>query len=109
PILGREGLKSLRLAVADVAVSEPVARYALACVAATRSDPDLTLGASPRAALAWLDAGRGRALLHGRDAVLPDDLKAMAVPVLAHRLARRDGGSTQPIVEAMLRRVPVEL
>jgi MoxR-like ATPase len=109
PILERDELLRLRRAVADVQVTEPVARYALGCIDATRRDPDLTLGASPRAALAWLDAARGRALLHGRDSVLPDDLKAMAAPVLAHRLTRRDGGPTLETVEALLRRVPVEL
>ncbi len=107
--LGPGGLLQLTRAVDEITVAEPVARYALACIAATRRDPDLALGASPRAALAWLQGGRARALLHGRRSVLPDDLRALAVPVLAHRLARRDGGPTRPTVEALLRRVPVEL
>ncbi len=109
PVLDHDELLRLMDAVAEVTVTEPVARYALSFVAATRRDPDLALGASPRAALGWLDAARARALLHGRSSVLPDDLKSLAVPVLAHRLVRRDGGSTRSSVEALLRRVPVEI
>ena len=60
--------------------------YIVELAAATRAAPDLRLGASPRAALHLLRAAPGPAALDGRDYVLPDDIQALAVPVLAHRL-----------------------
>jgi MoxR-like ATPase len=73
-------------AVRSVHVAEPVRRYAVALVNATRESADLRLGASPRATLHLLRTGRAAAALDGRDYVLPDDLQALAEPVLAHRL-----------------------
>ena len=66
--------------------SDAVRQYAVDLVDATRHSPDLRLGASPRATLHLLRAARAAAALDGRDYVLPDDLQALAVPVLAHRL-----------------------
>ncbi len=73
-------------AVRSVHVAESVRRYAIDIVTATRDNRDLRLGASPRATLHLLRTGRAAAALEGRDYVLPDDLQALAVPVLAHRL-----------------------
>ena len=73
-------------AVRDVHVADAVRRYAVDLVTATRDNRDLRLGASPRATLHLLRAGRRAAALDGRDFVLPDDVQALAVPVLAHRL-----------------------
>ena len=64
-------------------------RYAIAIVTATRSDPQLQVGASPRGSLALVKLARAHALLQGRDFVTPDDVKEMAVPTLAHRLVLR--------------------
>jgi MoxR-like ATPase len=72
--------------VRSVHVAESVRRYAVDIVNATRDNRDLRLGASPRATLHLLRTGRAAAALDGRDYVLPDDLQALAVPVLAHRL-----------------------
>jgi MoxR-like ATPase len=72
--------------VTAITVAEPVEQYILDIVAATRSHEHLALGASPRAGLALLRAARARAALRGRGHVLPDDVKALAGPVLAHRI-----------------------
>jgi MoxR-like ATPase len=63
--------------------------YLMALVAATRRSPALRLGVSPRGSLALLRAARARALTDGRDFLVPDDLKALAVPALAHRVLLR--------------------
>jgi len=99
-------------AVRSVHVAESVRRYAIDLVNATRESRDLRLGASPRATLHLLRTGRAAAALDGRDYVLPDDLQALAVPVLAHRLllsaeaqiARR---STEAVVTDILATVAV--
>ena len=67
-------------------VSDAVARYAVDLVVATRSSPDLRLGASPRATLQLIRAARAAAALDDRDYVLPDDVQSLAGAVLAHRL-----------------------
>jgi MoxR-like ATPase len=72
--------------VRQVHVADSVRGYAVDLVTATRRHPDLRLGASPRATLHLLRAGRAVAALDERDYVLPDDLQALAEPVLAHRL-----------------------
>ncbi len=72
--------------VTRVHVSEPVQRYAVALTTATRTAPDLMLGASPRATLHLVRAGKAVAAMDGRDYVVPDDLQTLAVPVLSHRL-----------------------
>lgn len=73
-------------AVHRVHLAEEVARYAVAVVRATRQVPTLRLGASPRASVHLVRAARARAAVDGRDFVLPDDVQALAVPVLAHRV-----------------------
>lgn len=73
-------------AVRGVHVAEPVRAYAVELVGATRAHPELRLGASPRATLHLVRAAKAAAALAGRTYVLPDDLQALAVPVLAHRL-----------------------
>ena len=82
-------LAEMQQAVEDVHVSEPVRLYMVDLVAATRAAPRVQVGASPRGSLALLKLSRCRAALAGRDFVLPDDVKAVAVPALAHRLTLR--------------------
>jgi MoxR-like ATPase len=79
-------LLALRDEVRRVRVADEVEAYLVAVVRATRAQPDLELGASPRATVALYRATQAAALLDGRDYVLPDDVKEMARPVLAHRL-----------------------
>jgi MoxR-like ATPase len=89
PVVDRETLLALQRAVERVHVSEPVGLYIVDVVAATRSAPAVEVGASPRGTLALLKLARGRAALAGRDYATPDDVKAVAVPALAHRLTLR--------------------
>jgi MoxR-like ATPase len=86
PVAKAEDLSELITAVRTVHVAEPLKQYVIRLVSATRSSPELRLGASPRATLHLLRAGRARAALDGRDFVIPDDVQALALPVLAHRL-----------------------
>jgi len=86
PAVSLERLQRMIATVRSVFVSPAVEQYAVAIAAATRQDRELRLGASPRATLQLVKASKARAALDGRDFVLPDDLDALAVPVLAHRL-----------------------
>jgi len=100
PVARAEDIRDLITAVRTVHVAEALKQYVIRLVAATRSSPDLRLGASPRATLHLLRAGRARAALDGRDFVIPDDMQALALPVLAHRLL--------PSAEAVVTRQPPE-
>jgi MoxR-like ATPase len=84
-----EEIAHLKRAAEEVHVSEPAGRYMVALVTATRSNPRVLVGASPRGSLALLKLSRVRALLDGRDFVTPEDIKAIAVPALGHRITLR--------------------
>jgi len=88
-VVDRPTLLEMQRAVEDVHVDESVGRYVVDLVAATRVSPSVSVGASPRGSLALLKLSRCRAALAGRDFVTPDDVKAVAVPALAHRLVLR--------------------
>jgi MoxR-like ATPase len=96
PVAAAHDVRALISAVRGVLVSAQVKEYIIALAAATRSAPELRLGASPRSALHLLRASRARAALDGRDYVIPDDIQALAAPVLAHRLL--------PTAEALVER-----
>ena len=85
-VVGRDELLEMQRAVEDVYVSESIGRYMVDLVAATRENARIQVGASPRGSLALLKVSRCRAALAGRDFVTPEDVKAVAVPALAHRL-----------------------
>jgi MoxR-like ATPase len=85
-VCDRETLLELQRAVEEVHVSEPIASYMVDIVAATRDAPQIQVGASPRGSLALLKLARCSAAFQGRDFVTPEDVKAIAVPALAHRL-----------------------
>lgn len=85
-VLTAEQVAALQQAVETVHISEPVARYVVELVEATRASTRTIAGASPRGSLGLLKASRARAAMSGRSFVLPDDIKSLAVPVLAHRL-----------------------
>ena len=85
-ILSRDELRSIQRGVELIHVSEAVIGYAVSIVQATRSSPRIAIGASPRGTLAVVKLARARAALQGRDYVLPDDVKAVAGPALAHRV-----------------------
>ena len=112
PVADGAALLALQAAVHEVLVREPVARYLLRVVAATRDHADLALGASPRGALSFFRACQARALLAGRDHVTPDDVQALAAPVHAHRVmltpqARYGGTAPERLVAAILKGVEV--
>jgi len=99
-------------AARDVYVEESVGEYVVRILRHTRSSPRLALGASPRAGIALLRMGKARAVAAGRDFVLPEDVQAVAAPVLAHRLivgpeARATGLAAEEAVEEALAEVPV--
>jgi len=96
PVATSADVRELILAVRGVLVSKQVKDYIIALAGATRSAPELRLGASPRSALHLLRASRARAALDGRDYVIPDDIQALAAPVFAHRLL--------PTAEALVER-----
>ena len=105
-------VRSLIAAVARVHVSEAVQRYAVTLTTATRRSQELRLGASPRATLHLVRAGRAYAAMRGRDYVLPDDLRELAPAVLTHRLlptveAAMAGRSAGDVLSAILTTVPV--
>ncbi|HEX3265370.1 MAG TPA: MoxR family ATPase [Candidatus Limnocylindrales bacterium] len=102
----------LQAGIEQVHVAPSILDYVVALVAATRASPRLEVGASPRGSLAVLKLSRARAALQGRDYVLPDDVKAVAVPALAHRLVLRPELWVQrlraeAVVEECLATVPV--
>jgi MoxR-like ATPase len=88
-IVDRDELIAMQQAVERVHVNDSVTRYIVAIAAATRSSPQIQVGASPRGTLALLSLARARAAIDGRDFVVPDDVKSVAVPALAHRIALR--------------------
>jgi MoxR-like ATPase len=89
PVADGEELRRMRRALEQVHVDADIGRYIVQLVAATRESPRVQVGASPRGSLALLKLARGRAALSGRDFVVPEDVKAVAVPALAHRLSLR--------------------
>lgn len=109
PVCTPAGWLRAQQATAAVPVAEPVAAYAVALCRATREAPGVALGASPRAAIWLIRAAQARAVLSGRDYVAPADVKAMAVPALAHRLLMSDPGAgldgATALVESLLRTV----
>jgi MoxR-like ATPase len=88
-VVDRDELLAMQRAVEEVHVSESLGRYMVAVVTATRESASVQVGASPRGTLALMKLSRAKALLDGRDYVVPDDIKSVAVPALAHRLALR--------------------
>lgn len=112
PITTVPDILEARQAVKQVNVSEAVVDYILELVRKTRQYPDLALGASPRAAGAWLQTSQASAWLAGRDFVTPDDVKAVASPLLRHRLllkpeAMLDGLQIEAVLGAIINQVPV--
>jgi MoxR-like ATPase len=89
PVVDADTVTRMQQTLERVHVSEQVGLYMVDLVAATRSSTRVQVGASPRGTLALLRLSRGRAALQGRDFVTPDDVKAVAVPALAHRLTLR--------------------
>ncbi len=111
-VANAEDVLFLQEQVKGITCSRPVMQYIVDIANATRKSDKLSLGASPRASLALMHASMAHALFCGRDYVLPDDAKAMAIPVLAHRLvvqlsAGIHKNSAQQVLQDILRTAPV--
>jgi MoxR-like ATPase len=111
-VVDQHDLLAMRESVEQVSVHEDVLNYVVSLAAATRHHPQVAVGASPRAELDLVQLARARALLLGRDYVIPEDIKALAAPAAAHRITlrpemwvRKIQGSD--IIEELLRRLPV--
>jgi MoxR-like ATPase len=89
PVTGPAGVLAMRQTLEEVEVTPDLLDYIVAIVTATRKDPQVQVGASPRGGLALVQLARGRAVLSNRDYVVPDDIKQVAVPALAHRVTLR--------------------
>ncbi|MFC3504390.1 AAA family ATPase [Micromonospora krabiensis] len=89
PVVDAATLRSMQAALEDVVVEDSIGRYIVSLAAATREHPSVLVGASPRGSLALLLLSRVRAVLAGRDYVVPEDVKEVAVPALAHRITLR--------------------
>jgi MoxR-like ATPase len=89
PVVDAATLLAMQLTLEDVAVEDSIGRYIVALAAATRSHPQVLVGASPRGSLALLLLSRARAALASRDYVIPEDVKAVAVAALSHRITLR--------------------
>lgn len=112
PLATVEQIIDARKAVQGVEVEDKLLDYVLALVQRTRQHPDLVLGASPRAAVAWLQTSKAYAWLAGRNYATPDDLKAIAFPLLRHRLilkpeAQLDNLMVDAVISSLLNQVPV--
>ena len=112
PVSDATKIRQMINTVRAVHVSEAVKHYAITLVTATRESTDLRLGASPRATLQLLRTAKAISALEGRDYVLPDDLQALAVPVMAHRIiptadAQLSRRTTDAIVADLVHRLPI--
>ena len=101
-------MKDLQSLVSQVKITTELQQYILNLVRASRTDDEIILGASPRGAVALQKASQALAFLEERDYVIPDDIKAVAPHVLAHRLISASGKQAKTIVERLLRTVPIE-
>jgi len=113
PVLQAEDVMELQEEADRVRADEAVLDYIMALVAATRTSPLLLLGVSPRGSLALLRAARAQALADGRDYLVPDDVKTLALPALAHRVMVRGRGAegggidAEAVLRSIVQDVPV--
>ncbi|HET8765299.1 MAG TPA: MoxR family ATPase, partial [Rhodanobacter sp.] len=111
-VLDLEELRQMQSAIKEIYVDQTVADYIVRLVGATRDHPDVYLGASPRGSINLYRSGQALAALEGRDYVIPDDIKQLAVAVLAHRLIIKSQASLREIdpdaiVREILGQVPI--
>ena len=113
PVLQAEDVVALQEEADRVRADESLLDYIMVLVAATRTSPLLSLGVSPRGSLALLRAARAQALADGRDYLVPDDVKSLAVPALAHRVmvkgrgAQGGGMDAEAVLRSIVQDVPV--
>ena len=112
PVADTRQIAAMIAACREIHAADPLKRYIVELVRASRQHPAVELGASPRASLALLRAARAMSAASGRDYVIPDDVKSLARPVLAHRLilapdARLSRGGAEEVVDELLASVPI--
>ena len=112
PIIDATQLSHMQATVEDVHTSEPIEHYIVSLTAATREHNQVQVGASPRGSLALYQLARAHAMIQGRDFVLPDDVKAMVLPALAHRLLLKPelwirGIQAEDIIQDIVDRTPI--
>ena len=107
PCLGLDEIQELRRLCASVKVEDSLKEYIVNLVRSTREDEEITLGVSPRGAVALHRAVQALAFLSGRDYVIPDDVKELAPHVLSHRLIPAGGRRSKTIIDRLLRSVPI--
>ena len=110
PVASQGEIRDAQALFRQCQVSQPVMQYIAALCQATRSDEQVQLGVSPRGMLALLRAAQAHAAIHGRDFATPDDVKALAVPVLSHRVILRGlygrSGEGEKFIRELLEKVP---
>jgi len=112
PVISKAELLQFRELASKVFVEDSLLKYISDIILATRNSPAVYLGASPRASVALLNASKAYALLQGRDFIIPDDIKYIAVPVLQHRLilspeTEMEGRSAGTIVKRLIEKIEV--
>jgi MoxR-like ATPase len=112
PVLSKEEIVTFKELVSKVFVEDSLLKYISDIILATRNSPAVYLGASPRASVALLNATKAYALLQGRDFIIPDDIKYIAVPVLQHRImlspeTEMEGRSAGTIVKRLIEKIEV--
>jgi MoxR-like ATPase len=112
PVATVQEVIELQEAVKQVFVDDLIKQYAVAIVAETRDNDEISLGSSPRGSLALYRGAQAMALIRGREFVLPDDVKALAVPMISHRIivsaaARMRGIHGRDVIASLVDRVPV--
>jgi MoxR-like ATPase len=112
PVADSETILDLQKTVEGIHVDDDVLSYIADIVQATRTQRQIEIGASPRGSLAIFKLSRARAVLHGRDYVIPDDVKEVVAPALVHRLIMKaeswvKGTSPNQILEDILKTIPV--
>ncbi len=112
PVTNPRELIAMRNSLEHVEISADLVEYVVALIGATRTHPQIQVGASPRGGLFIMQLARGQAVLHGRDYVIPDDIKAVGVPALGHRITLRPElwarkVSADDVIARVLASVPV--
>ena len=112
PVATVEQIILTRQEIEAINVQEKILDYLLALVQQTRKHPDVALGASPRATVAWLQTSKTQAWLNNRNYVIPDDIKTVALPLLRHRLilkpeAQLDGIIIDSVINSILKQISV--
>ena len=112
PVLDREEILAMRQLMVGISIREEIIEYIYHIIKATRENPFLLLGASPRAGIYLMQAGKAYAAMQGRDYLIPDDIQEMAYPVLRHRLlvkpeAQIDGKNSDSIIKSILASIKI--